>query len=105
MEYIMKLMNILRNNKLNETDTRATRFIWGEIGRAANNVSGYQKEYDTRMKNIKTAMAKHFPGISENDILVYTANTPQEADRINAASKKAGQLGIWADKTTFIFRG
>ena len=57
------------------------------------------------MKNIKTAMAKHFPGISENDILVYTANTPQEADRINAASKKAGQLGIWADKTTFIFRG
>ena len=100
----MKLMNILRNNKLNEADTRASRFIWGEMGRAANNVSGYQTEYDMRMKNIKAAMTKHFPGVSENDILVYTANTPQEAARINAASKKAGQLGIWADKTTFIFK-
>lgn len=100
----MKLMNILRNNKLNEADTRASRFIWGEMGRAANNVSGYQKEYDMRMKNIKAAMTKHFPGVSENDILVYTANTPQEVARINAASKKAGQLGIWADKTTFIFK-
>lgn len=105
MEYIMKLMNILRNNKLNEADTRASRFIWGEMGRAAANVSGYQKEYDTRMKNIKAAMTKHFPGVSENDILVYTANTPQEAARIDAASKKSGQLGIWADKTTFIFKG
>ncbi len=98
----MKLMNILRRDKLTES-TRSTRFIWGELGYAADNVSGYDKNHSKRMRNIDAGMAKHYPGVSANDIYVYTTNSPAEYAKINSAAKKVGILGFWVDKTTFIF--
>ena len=99
----MKLISLLHNNKLNEAGQTTTRFVWGEMGRAANSITNYQKEHDTRMNAIKAAMTKHYPDIPEKNVNVYIASTPQEVTQINAAAKKVGQLGIWADKTTFIF--
>jgi len=92
-------------NLMSESDNiRTTDFIWGDMQRPASSISSYEKDHDNRMKSIMKTISIHFSEVSLDNILIFTADTTHEYNKVAAAAKKSGQLGVWTpDKKTFLF--